>query len=227
MPESKFTVARLKEHLRKFFWVYLLGVALCMAGTNLLWTTTAPRVPYDQSVIVYLADGYSNPDALERVAAETLARTQADDPSLKLVEFQSLQYMGAEDYTSQMVLLTRLAVSEADAMLANAEALEAVIRSGATLPLDELLADGWMAGRGLEPYYATLTDEETGESETFLAALKLDGVNALADLGAFNNQGAYLCVMVNSTNQETTLEALEHMMDILAEAENAGTAVTE
>ena len=30
MPESKFTWPRLKEHLRKFFWIYLIGIVVCV-----------------------------------------------------------------------------------------------------------------------------------------------------------------------------------------------------
>ena len=217
MPESKFTWPRLKEHLRKFFWIYLIGIVVCVAGTNLIWTTTAPRIPYDQSVVVLLADGYSNTEALSGVAKETLVRTQADDPTLQLVEFQPLQYVGPEDYASQMLMVTRLSISEADALMASEAAMETLVNMNAVLPLDDAWADGWMEGRGLEPYYATVTDEETGEERTFLAGMRLDSVDALTRLSAFNNEGAFLCVTINSENEETSLKALEHMIDVLEE----------
>ena len=89
--------------------------------------------------------------------------------------------------------------------------------ASAVLPLDDAWADGWMEGRGLEPYYATVTDEETGEERTYLAGLRLDSVDALIRLSAFNNEGAFLCVTINSENEETSLKALEHMIDVLEE----------
>ena len=68
MPDTKFSFAALKEHLRKYLWVYLIGVAACLLGTNLLWTTTAPRLTNEQVVTVYLADAYTNPEPLSDVA---------------------------------------------------------------------------------------------------------------------------------------------------------------
>ena len=217
MPESKFTWPRLKEHLRKFLWIYLVGIVVCVAGTNLLWTTTAPRIPYDQSVVILMADGFSNAEALDSVAKETLIRTQADDPTLKLVEFQPMQYVGPEDYASQMLMVTRLSIAEGDALLACEAAMDALLKMNAVLPLDDAWANGWMEGRGLEPYYATAVDEETGEERTFLAGVRLDSVDALARLHAFNNEGAFLCVTINSENEATSLKALEHLIDVLGE----------
>ena len=36
MPDTKFSWRALREHLRKYFWIYLIGIAVCMLGTNLL-----------------------------------------------------------------------------------------------------------------------------------------------------------------------------------------------
>ena len=32
MPDTKFSLPALREHLRKYLWVYLIGIALCLAG---------------------------------------------------------------------------------------------------------------------------------------------------------------------------------------------------
>ena len=44
MPDTRFSFAALKEHLRKFIWIYVVGIAVCLVVANLLWSTTAPRV---------------------------------------------------------------------------------------------------------------------------------------------------------------------------------------
>lgn len=226
MPDTKFSFPALREHIRRYLWVYLVGIVVCLLGTNLLWTTTAPRPSIDETVSVYLADSYSNAAPLEPIARDMLAQTQAYDDTLKLVEFQSMQYT-EDDYTSSMVLLTRLAVGECDAFLASQAVMDALVSSEALEPLDDYVAAGWLAEYGLEPYYATWSDEESGESYTLLAGLRLDDVSALFDMGAFFNENAYLCVTANGGNVETTMKALEVMMKDLTEGDYAATEATE
>ncbi len=222
MPDTSFSWRGLREHLRRYLWIYLLGVALCLVGTGLLWTTTAPRLDYDEVITVFLADTYSNGELLQDVAADMLADAQAVDPAVKQVSFDSLLY-DENEYTSGMLLVTRLAVGEGDAFLACQAAAETLVSSQALVHLDDYCADGWLAEYGLEPWYGTWRDEETGESETYLAGLRLDSVDALVRRGAFNNQGALLCVANNGGNVEGTMRALETMMAILTEEDHAGT----
>ena len=225
MPDTKFSLPALREHLRKYLWIYLIGIAMCLVGSSLLWTTTAPRPSELETVLIYLADNGSNPQPLEGIARHMLEATQPYDETLKLVEFQSLNYM-EDDYTSSMLLMTRLAVGEGDAFLASQSVMDALVQSEALLPLDDYVAEGW-PGYGLEPYYATWSDEETGESETLLAGLRLDEVDALYDLRAFYNEGAYLCVTANGGNVQTTMKALEVMLQDLMEGDYAASEDTE
>ena len=229
MPDTKFTWARLREHVRKYFWIYFFGIVICLAGTNLLWTTTRPRVPNDRSVVVFMADSYSNPDPLDAIAADMLQRTQPLDDSLEQVEFLSLQFSDpSTDYTSSMLLMTRLSIGEGDAFFANQYCMDALVGLEVLEPLDEHVANGWMSEFDLEPFYVEVQDEETGESETYLAALKLDAADALLEMEAFNNRGAYLAVTNNGGNVETTLKALEFMMeDLMKESANAATEGSE
>ena len=222
MPDMKFSWRGLREHLRKFLWVYLLGVAVCLVGSDLLWTTTQPRLSNEQTVAVYMADSYSNPDPLNDIAADMLEQTRPFDEGLKEVRFESMLFDDNE-YTSRMLMMTRLSVGECDAFLASQAAMDALVAYEALLPLDDYVAAGWPGEYDLEPWYATVTDEETGESDTFLAGLRLDGVTALAQRGAFLNEGALLGVAANGGNVETTMKALEVMMKDLTEASHAAT----
>ena len=143
MPDTKFSWRNLREHLRKFFWIYLVGIAICLVGTNLLWTTTRPRIPNEQNVIVYLADSYSNNQPMDPIAQDMLERTQAFDDTLQLVEFQNLMFT-EEDYTSTMLLMTRLAVGEGDAFICAQAVMDQLASSQVLLPLDESVAEGWL-----------------------------------------------------------------------------------
>lgn len=222
MPDIRFRWRTLREHLRKYWWAYLLGIALCLAGTDLLFTITEPRPTEAQTVTVYLADSYSNPDALSDIADVMLLEGQTFDPELKLVQFESMMF---DDnlYTSRMLMVTRLSVGECDAFLASASAMEALIASEALEPLDEAVASGWPGETALEPYYATVTNEDSGETTTFLAGLRLDDVDALGRRGAFNNEGATLCVAANGGNTQTTMRVLQTMIEVLMEETDAAT----
>ena len=217
MPDTKLTWSNLREHLRRNAAVYLVLIVAAAVLTNLLWTTTTPRTPEANRVLIYLADIYSNTAPLKALEEELLAREQAVDPTLEEVSFESLTFADPEEnYTGPMVLMARLIAGEGDLFLASENAMEALIDSQACLPLDEYLADGWMADTGLEPRYADIKDPETGKTTRILAGLRVDSLTALWDMQAFRNEGACLCVAANSTNLETSMQVAEAMVKALA-----------
>lgn len=220
MPDTKLNKRNLKEHLRKTILIYIVAVAAALLASNLLWMTTAPRVPDDKQVLIYLAGPWSNSELLADVEAELLEQGKEDDPELQEVVFEGLMFADpAGDYTGPILLMTRLSTGEGDAFLADENAMAALVNTGACVPLDEYYSAGWLKDSGLEPWYATIEDEETGESTTFLAGFKIDALNGLRNRQAFENRGAYLTVMQNGTNIDTTMKVLEHMVDLLKEGE--------
>ena len=222
MPDTKFSWRGLREHLRKYLWLYLLGAVLGLISAELLWTMTRPRVPSTASVNIYLAAPYADAEPLQALAPDLLARVQADDPSVQQLCFETMMY-NDQIYTSNMLLLTRLTVGECDAFLASPEAMDALVTSDTLVPLDDALAEGWMDAFGLEPYAVTTEDEESGESTTWTAGLRLDSVSALAKMGAFDNRGAFLCVTGTGGNEQAAMKALEYLIGDLTEASDAGT----
>lgn len=220
MPHYGISWFRLKEHFRKYLAVYIVGVVICVLLTNLVYTSTAPQTPYDQEVLIYLADVYTDTEPLDDLAADALAYAQEFDETLLEVNFESLQYVDPEqDYTSSMLLMARLSLGEADVFLASGLCMEALCATEAFLPLDDYLAEGWMEEFALEPYL--YTSEETGE--TFVAGLKLDGVSGLAEIGAFNNEGAVLVITANSTNTDTSMQVAEYIIRQLMEGDYVST----
>ena len=226
MPDTKFSVAALREHLRRYLWIYVAGIVVCLLGTSVLWTMTRPRPTNAQTVTIYLLDAYANAEPLDDVAADVLARTQPFDESLQVVEFQPLLYV-EDDYNSGMLLMTRLAVGEGDAFLTGQAGMDALVNSQVLEPLDDYVAAGWPGDFGLEPYYVTYQDEETGNSTTYLAGLRLDSVSFLSERQAFINEGAFLCVATNGGNVETTMKALEYMLQDMTEGGHAATEAAE
>ena len=222
MPDTRLTWFNIREHIRKFALIYAAVIAVVMVLGNLLWISTAPRVPDEARVLIYMVERWSDPDPLKDIAEDALEKTRAEDDTIREVTFETLMFTDPEeDYTGLMVLLTRLAVGEGDAFFANQAAMDVLVKNGACLPLDEYYANGWLKGSGLEPYYATITDEETGETTELLAGFKLDELDALAQLGAFDNEGAYLAIAKDGGNIESTMKAVTHVVADLREGVKA------
>ena len=50
MPDTRLTWFNIREHIRKFGWVYVVVIAAVLAAGSLLWTSTAPSIPEDERV---------------------------------------------------------------------------------------------------------------------------------------------------------------------------------
>lgn len=223
MPITKFSWAAFKENIRKFGVVYLVGILITMACTNLVWTMTRPRIPDEQSVTIYIADEYSNPDALDSVAQKMLEGGQAFDETLEEVMFYSLTYSDPnQDYTGSMVLATRLSTGEADVFLCNDYALANLQGAEAALDLEPYLEAGWLEGLDIETQEIEIYDFDIDGTVkevlgSYIGAIKLDNVDGLYKCGAMDNEGTYLVIASNGTNIETTMETVEIMMRALME----------
>lgn len=224
MPYSGFSFFRLKEHFRKFWAIYIAGCVICGCLSSIVFTSTTPQTPIEQEVLVYLVDSYTDYTKLDHVAADMLEYGQSVDETLLEIVFEPIQYTDPEtDYYSSMILVTRLALGEGDAYIANSYSQPQLLGTEAYLPLEDYLADGWL--EGLEFETISHTSEETGE--THIAGIRLDNFPALAELGAINHNGAVLMIACNSTNVETTMEVIEHMMIGLSEGTYAHAESTE
>lgn len=224
MPHKGLSLFRLKEHIRKFGIIHIVGCVICAVLANIIFTSTAPRTPIEQEVLIYVADSYTVTSKLDHVAEEMLAYGQTFDETLLEIDFEDLQYSNPEeDYYSAMVLATRLALCEGDAFIASSYCTDSLLAHEVYLPLDEYLANGWLEGLDLEPM--TYTSEVTGE--TCIAAIRLDNLPQIAELGAISNGGATLMIMNNSTNLETTMEVIDHMIRNMLEGNYAPAESTE
>ena len=223
MPITKFSWAALKENIRKFAAIYLAGIAIMLACSNLIWTMTRPQIPIERSVTIYIADEYSNPQALDPIAQKMLEGGQAVDETLEEVAFYSLTYGDpSQDYTGSMVLATRLATGEADAFICNDYALANLQSAEAPVDLQPYLDAGWLEGLDVEPCTLEIYEfDEAGEVTDILGsytgAIRLDNVDGLYNCGAVDNEGTYLVIASNGTNIETTIETVEIMLRALME----------
>ena len=230
MPLKGITWFRFKEHFRKCLPVYFVGICLCVLMTNLIFTTTRPQTPPEQTVLIYLVDTYSDSTKLDDLLEPALAHGQESDETLQEIRFESIQFDDpSTDYTSAMLIMTRMALGEGDIYLASQMGAEYIAMAEVAMPLDDYIAEGWLAELGGEPF--VYTNPETGE--TFTAGIDLSNVDALRQRSAFKNEGAYLLVAnANETsegNMETSMDVIEFILQQLMEetAQNAENELTE
>lgn len=224
MPLKGINWTRLKDHFRKFSPLYLAGIVICVFLTNLIYTMTRPQTPMEQEVMIYLVDDYANIEPLNALEADALAYGQSIDETLVSMHFESIMYTDpAEDYNSAILLMARMSVGDGDVYLANDIAITTLMGTGMCVPLDDYLAAGWMEGLDLEP--VSFTNEETGE--TYIAALRLDNVTALRELGVMANEDAFLVMASNGTNLETSMATTEYIIRTLMEGYDAPAEASE
>ena len=90
MPLTGLSWARIREHLRKTAPIYIVGVIIMIFVSDILFTSTRPQIPDDQEVLVYLVDGYSQPNLLDSLCADALAYAQSTDDTLLSVRAESI-----------------------------------------------------------------------------------------------------------------------------------------
>ena len=197
MPEKKLSRAELKAHLRRWFWVYLLGAAALLFLNHLIFTMTQPRIPEENILRIYLVGPAAEiPPGTEEMLLE---KVQAQAPSIERLELVGLPFAGDGVTSTDMLLPAKLVSGDGDAFIASPAAYRTLLNLGACLPLDDILVSGWM--QDFAPVYA---EDENGQA--FAAAMLLPDGDALA--AALEADERYLIIPAYSASLEHSLANL-------------------
>ncbi len=180
MPETGLSPNRIREHLRKRWYLYLAGALLVCLLNNLIYTVTRPRVPERALLHVMLVNVDAPDSELERLEATLLTAAQAAEPDVRAVELEPLQYLGESDAGSNILLATKFAAGGADLYIADEAGYEVMAARGFCAALDAENLPG----------AELLTDPETGER----CAVRMDAgaifVDAEGEIYLFVSAGA-------------------------------------
>ena len=193
MPETGLSPNRIRQHLRRRWYIYLIGAVLLCFLNNLIFTVTRPRTP-ERALLRVMLVNVDAPDAeLERLEARLLPAAQAAEPEVREVEIEPLQYLGESDAGSNILLATRFVSGGADLYIADKVSYGVMAARGYCAALDE----SGLSGAEL------LTDPETGEA----CAVRLDA-------GAvFSDAEGEVCLFVSAgaDNPAAARSALENL----------------
>ncbi len=195
MPETGLSPNRIREHLRKRWYLYLAGALLVCLLNNLIYTVTRPRVPERALLHVMLVNVDAPDSELERLEATLLTAAQAAEPDVRAVELEPLQYLGESDAGSNILLATKFAAGGADLYIADEAGYEVMAARGFCAALDAENLPG----------AELLTDPETGER----CAVRMDAGAIFVDAEG----EIYLFVSAGADNPAAARSALKILTD--------------
>lgn len=197
MPEKRLSRKIIMEHLRKWLWLYLLGVAALCLANHLIYEVTRPRIPAENTLCICLVSGEIDSGALAEAEEALLAQVQDAEPSILAVEIDAIPYDGTS--TIYALMQAKLVSGKVDIYILDAAGYQALLNLGGCLALDAYFESGQLTGA---PVYAM--DAESGES--FIAAM--DGA-ALSQTPALCVQDGCIAIAANGSAIESTLRALQ------------------
>ena len=201
---KSFRQARLKKHLAYDGWKYLLVIAVCWFGWEMLYTTTAYRSPQEKRIDVMIMSATASDEVVEAFLKPIWEEAT---PDMELVEGVSLLPGGTDDYYSNMNLTVKLYAGEGDIYFLPQDTFKSLALNGSFLPLDDLISEGLIDASGINVDTARLTviNEDTGESSSHLYGIPTDTLYAYMDGMQFDNRNAVMAIAVNNQNDDNVV----------------------
>lgn len=187
MPEGRITSIKIRDHFRRMWIFYLVGMAIVLFLNNLIFTVTRPSFSDDETLKIMLLN-------VEAQIDESALLASLQDAGIRCVETEALAGAAADDPTSNMLLLVKLTSGFGDIYITDSAGLAQLESRAACLDLSDVQA------QGAAPVF--VTHPETNQS--YAGALQL------AD-------GRYLVVPSNSTNIPQARQALPTLIKMLTE----------
>ena len=106
MPETGFSIEKIKIHLRKWIGLYLAAtIGLCFLN-HLIYTVTRPSFSDDERLKIMLLNVESvlSDEEYADFSAKLLPELQALDPGILTLEFEQLPFVQEGDAGSEMML---------------------------------------------------------------------------------------------------------------------------
>ncbi len=196
--------ARMRNHFSYDLWKYLLIVAVCWMGWELVYTQTTYRSPQDKRIDVYIMSATASDELVEAFLKPLWEETV---PEMELVEGVSMIPGSADDFYTGQVLMTRLAAGDGDIFFLPQDIFKQYALNGAFLALDDYVESGAIRLDDLDVKSARLTiiDDDTGIASTRLYGIPTDTLYGYMDGMQFDNRNAVMAIAVNNQNEANVI----------------------
>lgn len=206
MAQTRITKRWLKTHWTYSWWKYLLLVCLCIMGVNILFTTTAYRVPDEKKIELYVTNFYVDQTAMKADLEPLFFQRHPEQEELTVVNIN----LAMDDPYVRMQFSTYIGAQQGDVLLLT----KAELLSLAGDEADNFLLDltPYMESGALDPLDAEqlVLPAEDGTMGVYAIA-----ADSLGGLGAFGNDpsDSYLCVTGYCGNEETAVSVLDMLIE--------------
>jgi len=212
--KTPITRERIRHHLTYCGWMYILLIIAASFGWNLIYTTTAPRVPADEQIVFYVTAAANSDQPLAQFMEKT---HQEVFPELQKVEHITILGSTARDMAGNMQLHTYLYAQQGDVYLLKREDFRSYAGPAVSLDLESYVNDGTLKipeGMNINKGYITLGadfEEMAGERHLYgIPCAQLPGFETKLGIDPTDK---YLMVTSYGGNRDNTLKFVQHLID--------------
>lgn len=215
MISLKMSKERVKNHLAYSKWWYIITLALIFIIFNFTYNASAPKVPDWLKVdITVYGNGYLDTGGSRDWEAEMLELTGGDQKEVNLMSM-SLGSNEGEAYQMLEVLAARMAAGEDDILILPTVYVQAYIKQGAFMPLEDYFSiddiENLPEDLDIANYYGIL-DEGAGEdTKEHLYALPLDGAERFYELGISPDELSIM-ILIYTENFENAIKCVDFIV---------------
>ena len=209
MAANRVTKKWLQNHFHYSWWKYLVIVAVSIMGIDMLFTSTAYRVPEDKKLELYICSGYIDSMALENALWPQYQARYPEQEELTVMNID----LSSGDMYANMQFTTYAAAQQGDVLLLPQAEVYKYAAEGADeffMELTPYVENGVINLQDIDPGAGML---KNAEGETGLYAIPAD---SLYGLSAFYGvpAGSMLCATSYSGNDEHAAGLMNLMIEL-------------
>lgn len=207
-----FTKAKIINHFRYSFWMYLLVVVLSVAFWNILYTATAYQPPADKKLEIIIAENsQADQDALQSIVQNI---HQEKFSHLEEVSVHNLLSSVDQAYYTDIQLQTYIMANQGDIYILGKERFRSFGALGAFVDLTPYIENGTIQISPEDSNRAKLIIKTEDETDTVsIAGISLRNAKGLAKLG-INTRDSYIAVVYNSGNLQNAVDFINALIHI-------------
>lgn len=207
---------KIRNHMTYHGWAYVLVAVVAVLGWNLVYTVTAPRVPEEKRIDLYVLSGTTSNEIVD-----AFLKPLWDEYAPEMESVSSVVIGTYDDYTTPMQLSAYVAAGEGDIYFLTETYFKNLAGQGAFLPLDDLVDSGAIdvTDMDLTKGYVTYISEYDENdrpvaSDQHLFGIPLESLYGYMEGMQIDNRTLYAAIMVNNHNDENVIP----FFDVLLQA---------
>ena len=207
---------KIRNHITYHGWAYVLVAVVAALGWNLVYTVTAPRVPEEKRIDLYVLSGTTSNEIVD-----AFLKPLWEEYAPEMESVSSVVIGMVDDYATPMQLSAYVAAGEGDIYFLTETYFKSLASQGARLPLEELVDSGAIdvTGIDLAKGYVTYISQYDENDNPVATAQGLYGIPLESLYGYMNgmqidNRALYAVIMVNNRNEANVVP----FFDVLLQA---------